>query len=101
MEVVNNTTELYIWPNYLSGDAVRLILLSHRLEWIGAGRECPFLPDYLPTLSVILKNWKRLIKEGRWRVGPDGMEGGIDAFKEADDKENCLSYCIGVCLDDT
>lgn len=61
---------------------------------------CPFFPDHLPTLSVILNNWKKLIEEEKWIVGPDGVEGGIEKFKEADTQEHCLSYRIGVCLDD-
>lgn len=127
--VVNDTSGLYGWPDYLSGDAVRLVLPSpigangwvregndeftteeHRAEGVPDGRVqndalyqygwCPFLPRHLPTFSVILNNWKRLIEDGVWKVGPDGVEGGIETWKQADTEEHCLSYRIGVCLDD-
>lgn len=127
--VVNNVSGLYSWPDYLSMDAVRLILPSPIGEngWVREGNEeetseesrakgvpteraqtdalyqygwCPFLPCHLPTLSVILSNWKKLIEDGEWQVGPDGVEGGIEKFMEADTEEHCLSYRIGVCLDD-
>lgn len=127
--VVDDISGLYSWPDYLSGDAVRLVLPLPIGEngWVRDGNDerstedghvhgvkdfriqngalyqresCHFLPSHLPTLSVILNNWKKLIEEGKWHVGPDGVEGGIEEFKEADTEELCPSYRIGVCLDD-
>lgn len=127
--MVNDISGLYSWAGYLSGDAVRLVLPYPIGEngWVREGNddqptdeiredgvpdyrvqndalyqygECPFFPDHLPTLSVILNNWKRLIEEGKWQVGPDGVEGRIETFKDADTEELCASYRIGVCLDD-
>lgn len=127
--LVNDISGLYSWPDYLSMDAVRFILPSPigANGWVREGNEeetseesrakgvphekaqndalyqygwCPFLPSHLPTLSVILNNWTKMIEEGEWKVGPDGVEGGIETFMEADTEGHCLAYRIGVCLDD-
>lgn len=129
--IVDDTSGLYVWPDYLSGDAAQLVLPSPigGNGWVLDGNDdytteeyragdgvpdlkiqndalyqhgwCPFLPRHLPTFSIILNNWKKLIEEGVWQVGPDGVEGGIDTFKQADTEEYSQSYRIGVCLDDS
>ncbi|OHF02181.1 hypothetical protein CORC01_02461 [Colletotrichum orchidophilum] len=35
-------------------------------------------------LERLLDHWLRLVDEGVWRVGPQGVEGSIETFREAD-----------------
>jgi hypothetical protein len=62
---------------------------------------CPYLPNHLPHLSVILDNWRDLIERGEWSVGPNGVEGGIEVFQEADTEEHGQYYRLKACFDDT
>lgn len=118
---------LYSWPDVILEDAVRLVLPSPigAHGWVREGNEdsvtdsdrhavpeslvnndslyqhgwCPFLPRHLPPLSVVLNNWRHLVEEGKWSVGADGVEGGIDIFQDADTEKHGLSYRIAPCLD--
>ncbi|KAI1110834.1 hypothetical protein F5Y14DRAFT_339532 [Nemania sp. NC0429] len=46
----------------------------------------PFGGDfYRPQrLERLLDHWRALVEQGVWAVGPDGVEGSIDTFREAD-----------------
>ncbi|KAK8078826.1 hypothetical protein PG994_002633 [Apiospora phragmitis] len=37
-----------------------------------------------PTLERLFEHWRSLVERGVWAVGPRGVEGTIDAFKDAD-----------------
>lgn len=119
-QLIDNISGLYSWPDYFSGDAVNLVLPVPigKNGWLRPGTEypgndpdpqnnllyqygpCPFLPWHSPSLSVILRNWKRLIETGEWQVGSDGVEGGIEMWEQADTEEHYRSYSIGICIDD-
>ncbi|EPS31610.1 hypothetical protein PDE_06565 [Penicillium oxalicum 114-2] len=46
----------------------------------------PFGGDYYrpQRLERLLNCWRKLVSQGVWSVGAEGVEGGIDTFKEAD-----------------
>ncbi|KAL1963093.1 hypothetical protein VTN77DRAFT_8739 [Rasamsonia byssochlamydoides] len=126
--LVEKTSGLYSWPDAISEDAVRLVLPYPigANGWVRDGNPdavtdenrdnvpddlvnndalyqhgwCPFLPRHGPRLSTVLNNWRRLVEEGKWSVGPNGVEGGIDVFRQADTEEHGRSYRIGVCFDE-
>jgi hypothetical protein len=126
--LVEGLSGLYGWPDAISEDAVRLVLPYPigANGWVRDGNPdavtdenrqdvpeslvnndslyqygwCPFLPAHLPPLSVILNNWRELIEAGEWSVAPDGVEGGVDVFKDADTEEHGPRYRIGGCFDE-
>ncbi|KAI3333839.1 hypothetical protein F4824DRAFT_502829 [Ustulina deusta] len=46
----------------------------------------PFGGDYYrpQRLERLLDHWRRLVTDGVWAVGPQGVEGHLDTFREAD-----------------
>ncbi|TRX97157.1 hypothetical protein FHL15_001951 [Xylaria flabelliformis] len=48
----------------------------------------PFGGDYYrpQRLERLFDHWCKLVVEGVWSVGPQGVEGGIETFREADTK---------------
>lgn len=46
----------------------------------------PFGGDYYrpQRLERLLDCWRKLVEEGVWSVGPEGVEGTIDTFRDAD-----------------
>jgi len=126
--MVGETSGLYIWPEQWFADAVLFVLpypigSSGYVEegnpgWIheGASRDdvpealvtndalyqhgqCPFMPEHLPRLSTVLRQWTHMVNSGQWTVGSDGVEGGIDVWKEADTSEHYRKYRLGACFD--
>lgn len=125
--LVNDISGLYSWPDLISEDAVRLIL-PNPIGDNGCVRDgnpdaaadedtedvpeslasndslyqygwCPFLPSHLPHLSTILDNWRQSIERGEWSVGLDGVEGGIEVFRDADTEEHAIKYRLTTCFD--
>ncbi|KUL81902.1 hypothetical protein ZTR_09535 [Talaromyces verruculosus] len=125
--LVNKISGLYSWPDLISQDAVRLILPNPIGDngWVRDGNPdaitdadtddvpeslvnndslyqygwCPFLPSHGPHLSTILDNWRQLVESGEWLVGSDGVEGGIEVFRDADTEEHAISYRLTACFD--
>lgn len=60
---------------------------------------CLFLPRHIPRLSTVLGNWRQLVEMGKWSVGPNGVDGGIEVFGDADTKEHSLKYRLTECFD--
>jgi hypothetical protein len=56
----------------------------------------PFGGDYYrpQRLERLLDCWRRLVDEGVWSVGPQGVEGTIDTFREADTAARRSDYII-------
>ncbi|KAJ5420343.1 hypothetical protein N7465_002862 [Penicillium sp. CMV-2018d] len=55
----------------------------------------PFGGDYYrpQRLERLLDCWRKLVEEGVWSVGPKGVEGSIDTFKDAE-SDRWKDYCI-------
>ena len=45
----------------------------------------PFIETHDVRLVDVLRNWKDMIENGHWRVGRNGVLGGIKEWKNADD----------------
>lgn len=56
----------------------------------------PFGGDYYrpQRLERLFESWCRLVDEGIWSVGPHGVEGTIDTFREADTAVHLRDYII-------
>ena len=56
----------------------------------------PFGGDYYrpQRLERLFDCWRRLVDEGVWSVGPQGVEGTIDTFREADTAARMRDYII-------
>ena len=125
--VMGNTSGLYSWPESLSEDCV-LFVMPHPIgangfiedgnpDYVREGHRqnvpadlvnndslyqhgwCPFLPSHLPRLFTVLYSWTEMVRSGKWAVGGDGVEGGIEVFCEADTPEHALEYRLGACFD--
>lgn len=60
-------------------------------------------------LSVSSKPWSAFVDDfgqletvegGEWSVGADGVEGGIEVFRDADTEEHAINYRLTACFDD-
>jgi hypothetical protein len=51
-----------------------------------------FIPWHGPQLGNVLELWANLVGLGEWRVGEEGVLGGIDKFREADTEEHSHKY---------
>lgn len=47
-----------------------------------------FVPGHITQLRLILDSWRRMVEKGRWVVGADGVEGGIEKWREVDQGED-------------
>ncbi|KAI1780715.1 hypothetical protein F4818DRAFT_14525 [Hypoxylon cercidicola] len=56
----------------------------------------PFGGDYYrpQRLERLWDHWRKLVDEGIWSVGPQGVEGTIDTFKQAADTAHWRDYLI-------
>jgi hypothetical protein len=126
--IVGDTSGLYIWPEVpLSEDFVVFVMpypmntngyidhgnpgwnheehRTHVPEHIITNDalyqhgQCPFGLSHSPKLFTILNRWKEMVESGKWRAGEDGVQGGIDVFRDADTPENADDYRLGACFD--
>ncbi|KAF9889680.1 hypothetical protein FE257_006986 [Aspergillus nanangensis] len=79
-------------------------------DWLDTDEDTPDLRDenetlYQPGINGycwhrdvqfhhVLNNWAERVECGDWEVGPEGVLGGIDKFREADTKEHWRKYWI-------
>lgn len=45
-------------------------------------------------LERLFECWRKLVEDGVWAVGPEGVEGTLDAFREADEEARWMDYYI-------
>lgn len=119
---------LYVWPEQWFADSILFVLpysigASGYVEegnpgWVHEGSsrdtvlealvtndalyqhgQCPFMPSHLPRLSTVLRQWTHMVNSGQWSIRPDGVEGGIELWKEADSLANYRKYRLGACFD--
>ncbi|KAF9639165.1 hypothetical protein BFW01_g10062 [Lasiodiplodia theobromae] len=53
-----------------------------------------FTYSHHTSLHQVLDRWIDLVESGIWAVGPDGIEGGMDVFRMADEEEHWWRYCV-------
>jgi hypothetical protein len=56
----------------------------------------PFIEMHQVRLLKILESWKGMVERGDWKVGAEGVEGTIEAFKEADTEEGWRKFVIPI-----
>lgn len=61
--------------------------------------QCPFGLSHSPRLFTVLNNWTEMVRSGTWAVGREGVQGGIDVFRDADTPELADDYRLGACFD--
>lgn len=47
-------------------------------------------------LERLFEGWRRLVADGVWEVGRDGVQGGMETWKEADEQGRWRDYVLGV-----
>ncbi|KAM5506171.1 hypothetical protein McanMca71_002940 [Microsporum canis] len=60
---------------------------------------CPFYGDQCTGLKTLFIFWKSLVEKGVWTVGADGIEGGKEFYRQAEDEEKGDWFDVGECLD--
>lgn len=56
----------------------------------------PFGEQHDVRLAQVLEVWLRQVESGNWTVGPEGIEGGMEKWKEADTEEHWEEYVVPV-----
>ncbi|KAJ0418538.1 hypothetical protein BJY00DRAFT_324883 [Aspergillus carlsbadensis] len=101
--VVGTDVGLWICPDEGWADTVRLSLpyalpfyfdhTGHRFDRRSYGTQlwqhgdCPFFTQHSTRLVTLLSRWKELVEDGIWAVGSDGVEGGLEFYRQAEDPE--------------
>lgn len=60
----------------------------------------PALLHYIPYLPLLHLTLCYTIRNGQWSVGADGVEDGIEKWKEADTSTHAEKYRLGACFDE-
>jgi hypothetical protein len=56
----------------------------------------PFIEMHQVRLIKVLESWKGMVERGDWKVGVKGVEGTIEAFREADTEEGWWKFVISI-----
>ncbi|KAL4883799.1 hypothetical protein BJY04DRAFT_24669 [Aspergillus karnatakaensis] len=78
-------------PDYRGKHVTRGLLHGSELWQHG---ECPFFVHHGTGLATILRQWQRLVEDGSWVVGRNGVEGGVDFYRQAEDEGNAEMFCL-------
>ncbi|KAF1954368.1 hypothetical protein CC80DRAFT_550394 [Byssothecium circinans] len=54
----------------------------------------PFSEMHGITLGEVLNNWLSMVERGDWKVGRDGVEGGMEEWKNADRSGEWEKYVL-------
>ncbi|EZF35624.1 hypothetical protein H109_05947 [Trichophyton interdigitale MR816] len=104
---------LWILPEEDWADSIRLVLPYELKKFPTARRmfymqnrtnlfqspECPLYDDHHTSLRTLLIFWKELVEKGIWTVGAEGIEGGKDFYRQAEDKEKGDWFDVGECFE--
>ncbi|THU87874.1 hypothetical protein K435DRAFT_326627 [Dendrothele bispora CBS 962.96] len=113
--LINNMSGVYLQPDWDWGDTIRFVL-PYSIGQNGHIRyaslpdkavrghsalyqhgPCPFFKGHGTRLFSLLYNWKESVRSGAFFVGPDGVEGGMDLYREADTEDPRINTNVGVC----
>jgi hypothetical protein len=56
----------------------------------------PFIEMHWVRLAKVLESWKGMVERGDWKVGANGIEGTMEAFKEADTEEGWWKFVVPI-----
>jgi hypothetical protein len=69
----------------------------------GGGEGLLYQPGYQPFVEIhgvrlagILRSWLGMVERGDWKVGPEGVLGDMEAFKEAGTEEGWEKFIVPV-----
>lgn len=82
--------ELSSYPRY---DGEHIARKTSTALW-GQG-SCPFYVDHDTRLVSLLRKWTELVDDGVWMVGEDGVEGGMEFYRQAEDPEKTDLFVLG------
>ncbi|KAJ7597734.1 hypothetical protein C8J56DRAFT_920809 [Mycena floridula] len=58
---------------------------------------CPYFGSHYTKLRTLLHLWTHNVEKEQFVVGPDGVEGGMELYKEADSAEPAINFDVGHC----
>ncbi|KAL5364002.1 hypothetical protein BJX96DRAFT_187509 [Aspergillus floccosus] len=59
---------------------------------------CPFFVDHGTRLVSLLGKWTELIESGIWTVSEEGVEGGIEFYRQAENPEKSEWFVLEPCF---
>lgn len=106
---------LWIYPDVAWADTVKLALpfelssfprfdgkhIPQRTStglWGQSGLGYPFLVDHGTRLASLLRKWTELVESGIWTVSEDGVEGGMEFYRQAEDQEKAEWFVLEPCF---
>lgn len=106
---------LWIYPDVVCADTVKLALpfelssfprfdgerVLQRAStglWGQSGLSYPFLVDHGTRLVSLLRKWTQLVESGIWSVSEDGVEGGMEFYRQAEDQEKVEWFLLETCF---
>ncbi|KAK6844433.1 hypothetical protein PG995_014543 [Apiospora arundinis] len=54
----------------------------------------PFVGAHEVRLVQVLRAWVKLVESGHWKVGPDGVLGGMEKWRDADTRWHWKKYVV-------
>jgi hypothetical protein len=54
----------------------------------------PFEEPHWQSLVDVLESWRGMVERGDWKIGEDGVVGGMEVWREADSEESWEKYVI-------
>ena len=103
---------LWILPGLEWADEVTLVLpyeLQHTRKELGKRysrpstiqlfqhADCPFYAPHRTFLAVMLRRWTELVEGGIWKVNSDGVEGGVEFYRQVYEDAKRDWFAMGVC----
>ncbi|THV01259.1 hypothetical protein K435DRAFT_776100 [Dendrothele bispora CBS 962.96] len=113
--LINNMSGVYLEPSWNWGDSIKLVLpysigqnghvrYGSRPDVSVRGHSvlyqhgaCPFFGGHHTRLFSLLYKWKESVRSGSFSTGPDGVEGGMELYREADADHPRIDTDVGVC----
>lgn len=102
---------LYLSPAYKSAEDEVILLLPQLVQRDGCARASDstearvdrdlyrvgftaFKGSAMPCLGDVLRHWLGMVEAGHWKIGEQGVMGGIEAWAEADKIETYEAYVL-------
>jgi len=116
--LTNEISGVYLRPEYNWGDTVKFVLpysigqkghieggIMQRQPVCGhtvlyQHGSCPFFGEHSTRLFTLLDVWTENVRSGAFSVGIDGVEGGMELYREADTEHPSIQTDVGICWQD-
>lgn len=106
----DNLAGVYLWGSYNFGDELKFILpypigkyvegedpthWKHRANsLLYQHGSCPFFPGHHTRLATLLQLWTFNVEQGQFDVGPDGVKGGMDFYRQAESAQTEIQFFL-------